>query len=524
MQDKSQELGIGKVLLGAAFAALIAGISFGLGWYAKELSVIKQKQSKFQDVIEDVQNNTRQMMDKVAAIEKNQIKLHGMIMQKQSKFQDVIEDVQNNTRQMMDKVAAIEKNQIKLHGMIIEMQTSTRKMAGKIAAIMEKVTERMSSRSLLEVISVEPPSPAVLNPGEKLHVKFRYRLGSCEAVQIWARPYTNGRKTRGYRAHGSSVYKKAVRESGVAEGSFFFDEPAVIDEVRINMQDVASRKDVHTTSYKIDARWIGPDISKKEQANRKKQACQQGVCVKVETGRISIDVNNPDGEAGWKDEYVIRLKSTGDIRKYFGVNWYRPHKVARIFTEKPDFINALPKFRYEMQRYLILRLGDAENNHIAAAMDFRKPDRKHFPFDLYLDRDRDGDLAEDFITDSERIKGISTPYKDGTTESYALHLYAYSNEPIAVAYQSHAGRYGILEADRKRIQILVIDNSGNGIFNDADDVILLDWDLDGKIDGSHQADDDRPLYSPLELPGGRYRVAEFDTPGRRMALRRQTAK
>jgi|GEM_PF-7113172 len=418
------------------------------------------------------------------------------------------------------RLSAIERNYIKLHGKIIEVQTGTRKMAEKMAA-MEKVNERMSSRSALEVISVEPPSPAVLNPGEKLHVKFRYRLGPSEAVQIWARPYTRGRRTPGYRAHGSSVYKRAVRESGVAEGSFFFDGPAVVDEIRINMQDVASRKDVHTISYKIDARWVGTGVIKKGQTNQQKQSSQSSCFVGAPPGRVFIDVNNPDGEAGWKDEYIVELKPTPDIRRQFGVNWYRPHKVDTISAEKPDSINTLPKFKHEMQRYLILRLGDAEENQIIGVMDFRKPSMDHFPFDLYLDRDRDGDLAEDFIVNRKHIERIRAPYKDGTTENYALHIYSYSGlERIAAAYQSLAGRYGILEADRKRIQVLVIDNSGNAIFNDDDDVILLDWDLDGKIDGSHQADDDRPLYSSLDLPGGLYQVAKFDAPGRRMVLRR----
>jgi len=418
------------------------------------------------------------------------------------------------------RLSAIERNYIKLHGKIIEVQTGTRKMAEKMAA-MEMVNERMSSRSALEVISVEPPSPAVLNPGEKLNVKFRYRLGPSEAVQIWARPYTSGRRTRGYKAHGSSVYKKAVRESGVAEGSFFFDGPAVVDEIRINMQDVASRKDVHTISYKIDARWVGTGVIKKWQTNQQKQSSQGSCFVKAPLGRVFIDVNNPDGDAGWKDEYIVELKPMPDIRRQFGVNWYRPHKVDTISAEKPDSINTLPKFKHEMQRYLILRLGDAEENQIIGVMDFRKPSMDHFPFDLYLDRDRDGNLAEDFIVNRKHIERIHAPYKDGTTENYALHIYSYSGlERIAAAYQSHAGRYGILEADRKRIQVLVIDNSGNAIFNDDDDVILLDWDLDGKIDGSHQADDKRPLYSSLELPGGLYQVAKFDEPGRRMVLRR----
>ena len=338
------------------------------------------------------------------------------------------------------RLSAIERNYIKLHGKIIEVQTGTRKMAEKIAA-MEMLNERMSSRSALEVISVEPPSPAVLNPGEILNVKFRYRLGPSEAVQIWARPYTSGRRTRGYKAHGSSVYKKAVRESGVAEGSFFFDGPAVVDEIRINMQDVASRKDVHTISYKIDARWVGAGVIKKVQTNQQKQSSQGSCFVRALPGRVFIDVNNPDGDAAWKDEYIVELKPTPDIRRQFGVNWYRPHKVDTISAEKPDSINTLPKFKHEMQRYLILRLGDAGKNQIIGVMDFRKPSMDHFPFDLYLDRDRDGNLAEDFIENRKHIEGIRASYKDGTTENYALHLYSYSGlERIAVAFQSHAGR------------------------------------------------------------------------------------
>jgi hypothetical protein len=246
----------------------------------------------------------------------------------------------------------------------------------------------------------------------------------------------------------------------------------------------------------------------------------------VRQGRVVIDVNNPEGEMGWSDEYTVEMKPMNDIRRQFGVNWYRPHKVGTISTEKPDSINTLPKFKHEMQRYLILRLGDAEENQIIGVMDFRKPSMDHFPFDLYLDRDRDGDLAEDFIEDRRHIEGICASYKDGTTENYALHLYSYSGlERMGVAHQSHAGRYGVLEADEKRIQVLVIDNSGNGIFNDDDDVVLLDWDLDGIINGSHQAGagDDRPLYSVLQLPGGAYRVVEFDAAGRRMVLRRERA-
>ncbi len=392
--------------------------------------------------------------------------------------------------------------------------------------VVDQMGGRVTLGRSLKVISTEPRCPTVLKVGEKFFVRFGYRLGPSESAQIWVRPYTRGSTTPGYGAHGSGLYHRKDREDGEAEGWFTFDKPTFVDEVCVYMKDCETGERVYTVFYKVDVRWIGPDLSKKGQAYQERrtcqvtQSCQRSCFIGTPSRRISIDVNNPDGGAGWEDEYVVELKPVDDVRGQFGVDWFRPHKVESISTEKPDFVNTVPRFRHDMQRYLVLSLGNGGNNQFAAVMDFSKPDGKYFPFDLYLDRDRDGNLAEDFIEDSRHVKGVGVSYKDGTKENYALHIYTYSHEPIRVAYQVLGGRYGIFEADKKRMQVVVIDNSGNGIFNDEDDVILLDWDLDGKIDGSHRADDERPLYSVLELRGGKYRVEEFDASGRRMVLRR----
>jgi hypothetical protein len=227
-------------------------------------------------------------------------------------------------------------------------------------------------------------------------------------------------------------------------------------------------------------------------------------------------------QSNWKKESVVELIAVDDITtSRFGVNWFHPHTPYKISTEKPDFIKTLPPFKYDMQRYLTFRFGDAEDNHIFAVADFRSPAQKHFSFDLYLDRNRDGHLIDDFIVDQQQIKGIQIPYNDNTTEKYTLYLYSYSldNQPLGFAYQCKSGRYGVVDVGQVQIPILVIDQTGNGIFDDSQDVLLLDWDLDGKINGSHQADEDVPLYSLLELPGATYQVAEIDPAGRRMILK-----
>ena len=229
---------------------------------------------------------------------------------------------------------------------------------------------------------------------------------------------------------------------------------------------------------------------------------------------------NPDD---WKDEYTIELKGIEDVTVApFDVTWFRPSGIQNISTEKPDFIKSPPPFKYQMQRYLTLHLGNAENNQIFGVIDFRKPEQKFFPFDLYLDRNGDGNLADDFIGNNERIMGVQVPYNDGTTENYSLHIYSYfDGEAIELAYRSLAGRYGVFPVGRKSVQFLILDYNPNGIFNDRKDLILVDWDLDGKFDGQCDANPGTvALYSPLALPGATYHVAEIDPPGQRMVLRK----
>jgi hypothetical protein len=66
-----------------------------------------------------------------------------------------------------------------------------------------------------------------------------------------------------------------------------------------------------------------------------------------------------------------------------------------------------------------------------------------------------------------------------------------------------------------------MDNNGNGIFSDTEDLIILDWDMDGKLNGSNSAHEYCPLYSVLNFPGASYRVVQIDAPGRSMTLKRQ---
>ncbi|MBN1796709.1 MAG: carboxypeptidase regulatory-like domain-containing protein [Sedimentisphaerales bacterium] len=130
----------------------------------------------------------------------------------------------------------------------------------------------------LEIISIEPASPAVLNAGEKLYINFRYTLGSSEKVQIWARPYTNGNKTRGYNAHGSTTYNKKEQETGIAQGWFFFDEPTKVDEIIVQMKDRDSGDYVCEAKKKVDVSWLGYSKPKEVKADSRQSCCSSSKC------------------------------------------------------------------------------------------------------------------------------------------------------------------------------------------------------------------------------------------------------
>jgi len=84
----------------------------------------------------------------------------------------------------------------------------------------------------LEILSINPPLPAKLAIGQRLTVGISYRLSSAESCQIFIRPYTRGRRSRGYSAHGSRFYRKG---QGQVEGFFALRGKGIVDEIRVEM-------------------------------------------------------------------------------------------------------------------------------------------------------------------------------------------------------------------------------------------------------------------------------------------------
>ena len=108
----------------------------------------------------------------------------------------------------------------------------------------------------LKIVSFKPGLPATLHPGDRLHVVIRYGMHSVDGVHIFARPYTHGVKTPGYRAHPSPTYGPG---EGEAVGWFTFDKPTKVHEVRVRMVDAADPDHVLVEiGHPIKAQWVHP--------------------------------------------------------------------------------------------------------------------------------------------------------------------------------------------------------------------------------------------------------------------------
>jgi hypothetical protein len=137
-------------------------------------------------------------------------------------------------------------------------------------------------RDGLKIVDYDPNVPAKLRTGDRLTMTVDYRIRSCAQARIFARPYTGGTKTPGYGAHPSPLY---TRGEGRAVCWFTFDQPAVVDEVRVEMVNEATGQVVESVRYRIKAQWAASP------EGLKILDFEPDVPVKLETGqRLAVTV------------------------------------------------------------------------------------------------------------------------------------------------------------------------------------------------------------------------------------------
>jgi hypothetical protein len=117
-----------------------------------------------------------------------------------------------------------------------------------------KLTQEQLTGDRLRITKFSPDLPATIAVGERLIITVEYDINSVEEAQIFVRPYTKGKRTHDYRAHGCRPIEKS---KGVMKGYFTFDEPTIVDEVRVKMVNAKDQSQICTSIFKeISAQWL----------------------------------------------------------------------------------------------------------------------------------------------------------------------------------------------------------------------------------------------------------------------------
>jgi hypothetical protein len=136
-----------------------------------------------------------------------------------------------------------------------------------------------------DILEVSSCKPAVMALGEKLNIEVLYELKSVDTAMIWARPFVNGKRLGGYKAHHLIPVDREQKNPGIADCWFAFDRPVEINEVKVFMQNRETGEIAKEISYKINAKWVGAEpnaIAHKCMSNRKENVGSSHKCGKLE--------------------------------------------------------------------------------------------------------------------------------------------------------------------------------------------------------------------------------------------------
>jgi protein-disulfide isomerase len=190
----------------------------------------------------------------------------------------------------------------------------------------------MSPEITLSVIAIEPAAPAVLGLGEKLVVIIHCETPSSEPVQVWTRPYKEGNLVRGYSSHHLVTVSNPKKNPDIVTGWFYFDNPKVIDEVRVFMRDLSSKDIIATHSYMIDVKWEGD--SSPSPSNPPKRVASKPIPKRPPTDTTVYTIDIGDSPVLGAKEAVVTIVEFGDFQCPYSIREYP--KIKQILQQYPD--------------------------------------------------------------------------------------------------------------------------------------------------------------------------------------------
>ena len=227
---------------------------------------------------------------------------------------------------------------------------------------------KLSPGTSLAVIATEPETPAVLGLGEKLVVVIHCEPPSSEPVQVWTRPYRNGRQAQGYRAHRLETVSKENNSNGIVTGWYYYESPNVIDEVRVFMRDLSSKEIIASHSYMIDVEWDGdPSPSP---ANPPKRVASKPIPKRPPPDATIYKINLDGAPFLGSEQAPITIVEFGDFQCPYCIREYP--KIQQIIQQYPDQV------RFVFKHYHLRFHKKAPPAHAAAELARREKGSEAF--------------------------------------------------------------------------------------------------------------------------------------------------
>ena len=110
----------------------------------------------------------------------------------------------------------------------------------------------------IELISLNPTSPASVFLNENVEFTFNYTTGEATGVRIFGRPFTSGSPTPDYAAHASPIHPTG---EGTSSGYFTIQaNPNTVDQIRFQMWNADQSTLLHELFIDVDYEFISHSV------------------------------------------------------------------------------------------------------------------------------------------------------------------------------------------------------------------------------------------------------------------------
>ena len=210
------------------------------------------------------------------------------------------------------------------------------------------------------------------------------------------------------------------------------------------------------------------------------------------------------------------------------VNYYRPTRIVLSATAEEELPHE-PQYESENPQYGAMRLGDAADRLVTVVVDEAEGKSPR----IFVDRNNDEDLTNDGTGEWSQTTGssmrlssvvIDVEYMDKSIP-YTFEFYRFKDrlQECVLCYRN-AGRTGHIDSDGESYSIAVLDENGDGRFDDLDNgTLFIDLNRDGKLVGRSDSAEYHKLNEPFNIHGKVWEVASVSPDGTILNLRASNA-